>query len=105
MTVRKWMGDLVSQFPNIKLADEVSESNLGCTECKHTMYIPCFDHPYCINPESDYYGCHYHSWDVACEKYEEGERYKEFDCPFYDGQGDCDDDKRGDKPCPYDAFN
>ena len=105
MAVRKWVGEVIGQYDNKELAGEVSESDLGCTECRHTMYIPCFNHPYCINPESGSYGYHYHSWDSACEKYEEGERYKEFACPFYDGQGDCDDDKRKQKRCTYEHFD
>lgn len=103
MPVRKWLGDLVNQYPNIELANPVSDSDKGCAECKHTVFIPCFGHPYCINPKSPFYGCHYHGWDAACEFFEEGERYKEFDCQFYSKERGC--ELPHDTKCPYKDFN
>jgi len=105
MPVRKSVADLMNQYPNLKLANPVSDDDKGCTECKHTMFIPCFASPYCINPKSSSYGYHYHGWDTACKFFEEGKRYKEFECPYFDGDSECDFDKRGDNLCTFEEFD
>ena len=105
MPIRKGFAKMLEGFPGIKLANPVSDSDVGCTECMHTMFIPCFDHPYCINPKSSSYGYHYHGWDAACEFFEAGKRYMVFECPFFDGDSECDYEKRGEKRCPYGSFD
>ena len=100
MTVKKGFAEIVAKYPNMKLVNPVASTDKGCTECKHTLFIPCYDHPYCINPKSGSYGFHYHSWDAACKDFEAGERYQMFDCTFYNKDEDCKS-----VVCPYEKFD